>query len=199
MTELAPEEPVAWYRLAIAQLGASQAEDYRAICRRMVEQFRDTASPAESYWTVWTCLLGPQSVEDYSPLVQLAEQTVTAEPESVQYLKTLGGILCRAGRFEDAIRPLTKANARVEDPESKSLSSPAYTWYFLAMAQHKLGHDSEARQWLQKATEWTDEVLGEHENGTAAVPWNLRLTLKLLRDQAEQTIASNEKDPANDN
>jgi tetratricopeptide (TPR) repeat protein len=163
----------------------------------MVEAFGDTASPAENYWTVWTCLLGPESVEDYSLLVKMAELAVKAEPESELYLKTLGGILYRAGQFEEAVQQLTKAEALIKDPDSQSMSSPAYTWYLLAMAHHKLGHDTEAQQWLDKANTWTDKVLADHEAGTTPLPWNRRLTLTLLRDEAEQTIASPQKEPDN--
>lgn len=53
------------------------------------------------------------------------------------------------------------------------------------MAHHKLGHDDEAKTWLDKAIEWTDKLLAEHEAGTTTVAWNRRLTLKLLREEAE--------------
>jgi hypothetical protein len=64
---------------------------------------------------------------------------------------------------------LTEADKLTEAPDTASESSPAYTWYFLAMAHHKLGHDAEAKNRLQKANEWTDKVLPEHEEGTATL------------------------------
>ena len=73
----------------------------------------------------------------------------------------------------------------MQEPETGLKSSPAYTGYFLAMAHHKLGHDAEAEKWLVNATEWSDKVLSEHEEGTSTLPWNRRLTLKLLREEAE--------------
>jgi len=124
--------------------------------------------------------------------VRLAEQPVEADPDSDGYLKTLGGILYRAGRVEDGVQRLTEANNMIEDPDTESNSSLAYTCYFLAMAHHKLGHDEEAEKGLQKATEWTDKVLTEHEEGTTPQSWNRRLTLKLLREEAEGMIGNEE-------
>ena len=39
------------------------------------------------------------------------------------------------------------------------LSNPAYTWFFLAMTHHRLGHADEAKQWLDKARAETDNAL----------------------------------------
>ncbi|MGM0490870.1 MAG: hypothetical protein ACQESR_29450, partial [Planctomycetota bacterium] len=177
-----------WYRCALAQLGSSEADAYKATCRGMVEAFRDGDSPNPCYWTAWTCLLSPNSVEDYAPLVRMAKQAVEEDPDSEHCLKTLGGILYRAGRADEAVQRLTEANQLLEDPDTESQSSPAYTWYFLAMAHDKLGHETDTRKWLDKATQWTDKVLSAHEDGTAPLAWNRRLTLKLLRDEAEGMI-----------
>ena len=61
------------------------------------------------------------------------------------------------------------------------------------LPQHDRGHDAEAEKWLDKATEWTDKILGEHKDGTSPLAWNRRLTLKLLRDEAEEMIGKDEK------
>ena len=125
--------------------------------------------------------------------MRLAELAVEAKPDSDGYLKTLGGILYRADRFEEAVERLSEANALIEDADTASQSSPAYTWYFLAMAHHRLRHEVEAGKWLQKANEWTDKVVTEHEEGTATLPWNRRLTFKLLREEAEGMLGKDEE------
>ena len=150
----------------------------------MLERFQDTQAPNDGYWVAWTCLLGPEAIEDYGPVVRLAEQAVEADPKSDSYLKTLGCVLYRAGRFEEAVQRLTEADKLTEAPDAASKSSPAYAWYFLAMAEHKVGHEEEAQKWLDKANEWTDKVLAEHDEGTAPLAWNRKLTLELLREEA---------------
>lgn len=61
-------------------------------------------------------------------------------------------------------------------------TSPVYSWFFLAMTHHRLGHDDETRAWLQKAIDQAEhEIQGNP-------PWNRRATLKLLRDEAEALL-----------
>ena len=76
-------------------------------------------------------------------------------------------------------------------------SATAYTWFFLAMTHHRLGRTDEARHWLEKGIQATEEAMqppaGSPEksrNTTATIPlsWNRKLTLQLLRREAEQMI-----------
>ncbi len=72
-------------------------------------------------------------------------------------------------------------------------ASPAYTWFFLAMAHHRLGQTDEAAKWLDKAVAWTEKVLAEHKSGSGTqLGWNRRLTLQLLSAEAEQLIAGSD-------
>ena len=132
----------------------------------------------------WACALAPDATTDWATAVALAEKAVQSDPKSAMYLNTLGAVLYRAGRFDEALARLSEADALVQEPSEAIKSSPAYTWFFLAMTQHRLGHAEEAKQWLDKAVAWTDKTLAEADQGTADLPWNRRLTLKLLRDEA---------------
>ena len=71
------------------------------------------------------------------------------------------------------------------------------TWFFLAMAQHRLGHAEEAHRWLDKALQGTQQALkspaeppGKSANADGVIPpnWDRRLTLGLLRREAGQLI-----------
>jgi hypothetical protein len=73
----------------------------------------------------------------------------------------------------------------------------AYTWFFLAMTHHRLGHADESRRWLDRATQATDETLKpppetpEKSIGPTGIirpPWNRKLMLRLLRGEAEALI-----------
>ena len=183
-----PQSSVAHYLRALLCLALDGETQYHESCRAMLQQFQDTENPSDGYWVAWTCLLAPESLDDYGPVVRLAERAVEADPHSDNYLKTLGGIFYRVGRFDEAVERLNEANTLRQDSGVESKSSPAYAWFFLAMAHHKLGHDAEAEKWLAKATEWTDKVLKEDEEGTTAIPWNRRLTLELFRKEAEELL-----------
>jgi WD40 repeat protein len=195
MRGLQPREVVPWCYGALAQCCVPRANEYQAICRGMIEQFREDESPNTGYWVAWTCVLRPEAVDNYEPVIRLAEQAVEADPESETYLDTLGVVLYRAGRAEEAVERLTEANKRFEAHDSESTSSPAYTWYFLAMAHQKAGHVEQAREYLNKANQRTDEESADKEKPP---PWNRRATLELLRKEAEALLATDDPKSAKD-
>jgi hypothetical protein len=110
--------------------------------------------------------------------------------------------LYRAGRFEEAVTRLTEAAELTCHPYRTNVQ---HTWYFLAMAHHRLGHADEARRWLDKGLRGTEEALkspgetpGKSGNaaGVLSPNWNRRLTLQLLRREAEQLIQGPPTRPA---
>ena len=95
----------------------------------------------------------------FSAPVTLAERAVEKDPENVFHVNTFGAVLYRAGRFDEALARLDEAESLQTKPDSKANSSPAYTWFFLAMTHYRLGNVDEARNWYDKAAAWTSEVL----------------------------------------
>jgi hypothetical protein len=88
--------------------------------------------------------------------------------------QALPAALYRAGRWHEAIAPL---RANIANPGS----SPVYADYFLAMANWRLGRQEEARAHLRAAGLQSDRELA----ASPPPPWNRRLTLQLLRREAE--------------
>lgn len=200
------------YELALVHLAQGGLEAFRSDCSSLLEQFAEIEDTTTAHFVVWTCVLAPEAAADLSRPITLAERAVEADRESSRYLTTLGAILYRAGRFEEALKRLTQAErlldlsvARSSSAHSdyflKSLeriafvdrllelpaarqSSPASTWYFLAMAHHGMGDTDEANQWFDRAAEWTNKVIAEHDHGQFRLPWNRRLTLRLLHQEA---------------
>ena len=74
---------------------------------------------------------------------------------------------------------------RGETADGAVQSSPAYSWYFLAMVHKKAGNAEQAREYLNKANQWTGKVLADEENPPR---WNRRATLELLRKEAEALL-----------
>ncbi len=193
--ELNSSDAGAYHLHALAQLGAEDIDGYRTACGQMLEQSSVSKEHPRVGWvTWWTFALAPDAVTDFSQVIPAAELLLRNAPQAFSQLRLLGAILYRAGRFEEALERLTEANNMIEEPDTESTLTPSYIciWYFLAMAHHKLGHDAEAEKWLDKATEWTDKVLGEHDEGKSPLSWNRRLTLKLLREEAEEMIGNEE-------
>jgi hypothetical protein len=96
-------------------------------------------------------------------------------------------VLYRAGRFEDAVKRLTEAEEAFKEAKSPR-SSIVYNWLFQAMTEHRLGHAEEAKQWLAKAIKDIEQLPQDRPQVGAAMPWNRRLTLQLLRREAEELL-----------
>jgi tetratricopeptide (TPR) repeat protein len=172
-------------------------DGYRSMCADMLQCFGKTDDPNNAELSAWTCIWTSNAVADAAQPVNLAEKATAKEPKKFSYCSTLGAVLYRAGRFEDAIKRLTEASALKPDPEDIR----AYNWFFLAMAHHRLGHADKARQWLEKALQDTEKTLKPssapaaeaQENAiypTGPMPptWNRKLQLQLLRREAEEQI-----------
>ncbi len=98
-------------------------------------------------WFLATC---PDArLRDGQRAVELAERAVKLSPTGT-YRNTLGVAQYRLGNYKAAIESLGK---------SMRLGSGgnAFDWFFLAMAQWQLGHKDEARNWYDKAVEWTEK------------------------------------------
>jgi tetratricopeptide (TPR) repeat protein len=184
------------YLHALASLAADDFAAYRSVCASMLEQFGRTDDAASAHWVAWTCALAPDAVTDWNQPVKLARFALQQKgTESDRHARTtaLGALLCRAGRFADAIEALQEANGVWEKAAVKPpMSSPVYTWFFLAMAHHRLGHAEEARNWLDKANQFIEKQAKDPVNEPSQ-PWNRRMTHRLLRREAETLIHGADK------
>jgi WD40 repeat protein/serine/threonine protein kinase/tetratricopeptide (TPR) repeat protein len=173
-----------FYRMALLQLGLENLDPYRRICATNVERFGPGEDANALHWVAWTCALAPDALSDLRAVVPLAERALGNDAKADSPRLTLGAILYRAGQYEEAIERLTELDAEWKSSGTMpSLTSPAYCWFFLAMAHHELGCPAEARQWFDKALQRMAE-----ERDSAA--WNRRLTLDLLRQEAESLLGA---------
>ncbi|HJT33051.1 MAG TPA: tetratricopeptide repeat protein [Pirellulales bacterium] len=186
-----------WYCHALLRCGTSDPEGYRNDCTAMLERFGKSEDRATANLLVWTCVLAPEAVSNPALAAQVAEKAMTNDPNNQSCLNMLGATLYRAGRFDEAAKRLSEANTATPDP----FTSSVYTWLFLAMTHHRLGHADEARQWLDKAVQAIDtagqevvqrdkEPSGKPHEIKAASPlsWNRALTFQLLRREAQDLI-----------
>jgi tetratricopeptide (TPR) repeat protein len=186
-TTLKPDSPVAWYNLALVELQRGDRAGYRKVCSRMLERFGPSASADHIYWMIWTCVLAPDAVADWTKLLSFVEKAHADDGKNYDTVNHLGAVLYRAGRFQEAAQRLVEAEAAFQQTPS-TRSTIVYNWFFQAMAHHRLGHTTEAASWLKKAVQDIDEPSPK----TAQVPtnntWNRRLTLQLLRREAEELL-----------
>jgi tetratricopeptide (TPR) repeat protein len=113
----------AQYQTALLSLMLGSADDYQNSCRAMLEQFGETEVPAPANLVAWSCALAPDAVEDYEPVIALATQAVDAQSDIDAFLSTLGAILYRAGRQDEAIEPLQEVDLRREVADEDNVRS----------------------------------------------------------------------------
>jgi WD40 repeat protein/tetratricopeptide (TPR) repeat protein len=175
-----------WYRHALARLQTGDHAAYRKICAAMLERFGPSTHTDADGLTVWTCVLAAEALPDWQAVIRLAEKALAADPKGFDKLSNLGAVLYRAGRFEEGAKRLTEAEAALkESPNPRT--TVVYSQLFLAMAQHRLGHAAEAEKWLKKAVLEIDRPVPENWQA-APITWNWRLTLQLLRHEAEELL-----------
>jgi tetratricopeptide (TPR) repeat protein len=178
----ADDEAMYEYALLCLQLG--QKESYQNACTRMLERFGQSAGTRAAFWAVWTSVLGPDAVADWTTPLRLAETAHADGGTSYENLNNLGAVLYRAGRFQEASRRLAEADAAFKQPATVR-STIACNGFFQAMAQHRLGNAREAASWLEKAVQASDGPSPGTARGPGSDSWNRRLTLRLLRREAE--------------
>jgi serine/threonine protein kinase/WD40 repeat protein len=134
--------------LANLFLQMDDTQGYRKLCEetaKELDQLPFDLTVANN--TVWLFCLSSGAVPDYKSLVTLAERALKEpwnEQQRLVHLNTLGVILFRAGRYQEAIDRL---NERVNAGEA---TGAPVDWVFLAMAHHRLGNKAEAKRWLEK-------------------------------------------------
>jgi tetratricopeptide (TPR) repeat protein len=173
------------YELALCALAPGDKERYRQTCARLVQTPVATQDGQQLHFLAWTCALAPAALDDYAPAVALATKAVELLPENPQAQNGLAAVLYRAGRHQESLDRLTALENKRTEPTADPATSPAYTWYFLAMTNHALGHAEEAAQWLKQANDASDKVLSDQDHPPL---WNRKLTLELLRNEANALL-----------
>jgi serine/threonine-protein kinase len=177
---------------ATALLGGGDTAGYRKACAAMLERFKDTQDAWAASGTAQTCTLAPDAVPHFAVPLRLARLAVERQAQTPAFKQTLAAVLYRAGELEEAIKQFQAA----PPPGNPPWYSMAHDRLYLAMANHRLGRHDQARRLLQKAlTDVEQEIKRDADNYFS---WNRRLSLQLLRSEAEQLLAGHAQPSAAD-
>jgi WD40 repeat protein/tetratricopeptide (TPR) repeat protein len=185
-----PQGPVPWHHAALAALRAGDSAAYRRVCAALLAQ-GPTADWNEANTRATIFVLGPSAVEDWSGPLRLVEQALTGLEEKVRrapetaslpgivqarhaYLNTKGALLCRAGRYAEAVAVLTQGIAA----EANGSRPFPQDGFLLAICYQRLGQTGEARAWMDRALA-TSTGIGSR--------WD-DLELQLLKDEAARAL-----------
>jgi WD40 repeat protein/tRNA A-37 threonylcarbamoyl transferase component Bud32 len=170
-----------WYKCALIQLYRGEKEDYRRICAKAVEKFgkvgdlrSGTRDPVTANELAWICALGADAVPDLAPVVRLSQDAVKQSPNG-SFIHTLGYVLYRAGRYEEAQKELLRAQQAMQRGEFFTSS-----WFAVPMVLYRLGKADEARKLLAQ--------LMKAINPDQLSSWTDRLAILVLRREAEDLL-----------
>jgi tetratricopeptide (TPR) repeat protein len=138
-----PEDPSFWYCHAMANLGANDLQGYGRVCAGMLQQFGNTKDPAIAARVVYTCVPVVEGAADAAEMVRLGKV-------AVHYQRALASAFYRDGQYEAAIREYQKVG--------NTSTLGGVELLFLAMAQHKLNRNADARETFAKAEKWIDDT-----------------------------------------
>jgi tetratricopeptide (TPR) repeat protein len=101
-------------------------------------------------WLLATC---PETaLQNHEDAVKYARRSLEMEPKDGSTWNTLGVAYFRLGAWDDALSALYRSMELRDEGDSND-------WFFLAMIHGRLGHKERAREWYDKAVQWT-HVLG---------------------------------------
>jgi len=183
--ELNPSNHFLWHNDSVLLLQLGDVQGYRRDCREMLARFGQSSAPNVAERTAKTCLLAPGGVDDYGPVVRIAERALKGTEKHGDYkwfLLARGMADYRTAQYPGAIDWFRKSlSPGAEVPYRDGLA-----YLFLAMAQRQLGRADDARQALAKAHEMAQRFPKlEGGNQTSWPDW---LRFHVVRREAEKVI-----------
>jgi Flp pilus assembly protein TadD len=188
---LKPKDPYLWLENAYLRLRIGDTEGYRKLCGAMLERFEHSKNVDDIALLAHTCVLAPGGLGDATRVLGLAERRLAmSPPESIHHifsLHILGLAHYRAGQNGQAVACLEKALRDHADWKYNVVN-----WLALAMAHHRLSHQAEAKQWLDKARVRIEEMRRAAERNAASVPWDWAwrdwMGVQILCDEAQTLV-----------
>ncbi|MEX0641792.1 MAG: tetratricopeptide repeat protein, partial [Pirellulales bacterium] len=147
--ELEPETPSFYAERATFFFGQHRYPEAIADWTRQLELDPDGAEIMNKVAWYLATLPDPQ-LRDPRRAVALAENAVEMAPETGSFWNTLGAAYYRAGDSTAAVNALNKSMELASGGNS-------FDWFFLAMAHWKLDEKDVARNWYDRAVEWTEK------------------------------------------
>jgi Flp pilus assembly protein TadD len=162
---------------ALVLLESGDRDGWRDVCAALLARFGGTIDPRAAGEVARALAVAPGPAGDPAAPLRLAEVAVGIDEDpgaKADAVTTLGAVLYRAGRSDQAISRLEEAlRARGDQGDPRD-------WAFLALAHHRLGHRDEARRWL-------DRLRARQPSTDPAQFWD-ELEIRLLRGEAEAVV-----------
>jgi WD40 repeat protein/tRNA A-37 threonylcarbamoyl transferase component Bud32/tetratricopeptide (TPR) repeat protein len=177
-----PADPAAAFPGAALDVQSGNIDRYRERCADLVKQFGATRDPAIALGLVRVCLLAPDALGDYAPLLALRKNGALRGAKSGPEETVFGLLLYRAGRWREAEEHLSSMLG--EENYTPSLGRIA-----LALALMKRKESTRAAQQYVRCIDWFTRLadLSSRESGEE-LPWLDRLLHQRIFAEAKALI-----------
>jgi serine/threonine protein kinase/tetratricopeptide (TPR) repeat protein len=179
-----PDPEDAFIEYAAILLLKGDITAYRTWCTQLAERFGKSGGPRAGSMLARAGGLAPEGVSDPARLVRWGEEGVAKQLRAGAYLHSLGLAQVRAGRCDQAVKPLQASIEAGMD------SAP--NWYGLALAHWRLGQAAQAGRWLEKAEGWMMETESKLADRTVhpvpPIPIAEWLEAQILRREAASLL-----------
>jgi hypothetical protein len=164
-------------RRVLLLLESGDRAGWRDVCAALLARFGGTIDTRTAGEVARAWALAPGPAGDPAAPLRLAEvgSGLIGTPGAMaDAVTTLGAVLYRAGRTDQAIGRLEEAL------RARGGADSPRDWAFLALAHHRLQHHAEAKRWLER--------LRSHKPSTDPARFWDELEIRLLRSEAEAVI-----------
>ena len=143
----------------------------------MRARFAASDDPATIDDIVWLAGWSQDSTTDWESVIKMAEKNVARRPDDWSYRESLGAVLFRGGRYQEAVNVLRNLVA-----QRKEADITPWTGTFLAMALFNTARKEDAIREHGKARDIMQKHLATRADDNSSIDWTGRLQYRLLLD-----------------
>ncbi len=164
---------------------------YHQLCRILRDQLNASTSTNNVNLIAWTFCSGSYEAAELDSVINLVETVLSTSSNSTirnDMLNTLGALLYRAGRFENSIEKLE------ESIKARGNGGIIEDWLLLSMAHKRLGHEEDARRWLDQSRSEigkSKQVSKPRQSRRYFGNWERLTTQEFLLLEAEGVVTKN--------
>lgn len=173
-----------WFEVAACQLLAGELDEYARTRDSMLERCRPAGLRA--FLVARAVTLTPAPADLVSIAAELSEDELLRNPSVYWSLRQRGVILCRTGRFTDAVAFFERSLA-----SNSSTGRAVLNWLWLAVANHHLGKAEDAARWHATAVTWLDGLERGMPDDARAIGLHLHdwLEAQVLRQEVDSLLS----------
>jgi len=187
--EIYPVDHWQWYRAGALQAYRNQPEEFRDICRKMLDLFGDTNDPFIAERAGKLALLLPDALPGDARPAQLCDKSASWRPDVPWFQLASAIARYRDKKYQDALARLQTAEAQV----GNQVYCHVLIELFRAMSLHRLEQQEAARQSLEAALRRLGEITPKPPEAEEATldygsGWHDYLMCEVVRREAETLV-----------